>query len=309
MAAPTRAAMLRDGMIRLPGITAEAVRSHPRRFRDFRYVYPVISRRSGGLSLGINLSPDKKCNFDCAYCQVDRQGGPVPTANVDLGILENELRALIEEVKEAQPTAVPGQACPEAGDPVAIRDIAFSGDGEPTTFARFGECVERVVRVRDELCPASVPIILITNASGLHRLQVRAALGRIDAVWAKLDAGTEDFFRLVCRPSVPFGRILENIQLAACIKPIVIQSMFVRWEGRPPSEAEIGAFAQRLVSIRERGGAIDRVQVYTIARPPADARVSALSDAELEAIASLVRERSGERVESFGSFGLEEEER
>jgi len=301
--------MLQDGMIRSAGITAEAVRSHPRRFRDFRYVYPVISRRSGGLSLGINLNPDKKCNFDCAYCQVDRKGGPVPTARVDLAILENELRALIEEVKEARPAPAPEHAGSDGRDPVAIRDIAFSGDGEPTTFARFGECVERVVRVRDELCPAGVSVVLITNASGLHRPQVRAALGRVDSVWAKLDAGTEDFFRLLCRPSVPFGRILENIQLAARIKPIVIQSMFVRWEGRPPKEAEIATYTERLVAIRQRGGAIDRVQVYTIARAPADARVSALSDAELGEIARVVRERSGERVESFGSFGLEEEER
>lgn len=296
--------MLRDRMIRSGEITVEAVRNHPRRFRDFRYVYPVISRRSGGLSLGINLNPDKGCNFDCAYCQVDRQGGTASGAAVDLAVLENELRALIEEVKEAQPAQASEQAGPHPRDPVAIRDIAFSGDGEPTTFGRFGECVERVVQVRDELCPAGVSVILITNASGLHRPQVRAAIGRIDSVWAKLDAGTEDLYRLLCRPSVPFGRILENIQLAARIKPVVIQSMFVRWEGRPPSEAEIAAYAERLVSIRQRGGAIDRVQVYTIARPPADMRVSALSDAELGEIARVVRERSGERVESFGSFGL-----
>jgi hypothetical protein len=32
----------------------------------------VISRRSGGLSIGVNLNPDKICNFDCIYCQVDR---------------------------------------------------------------------------------------------------------------------------------------------------------------------------------------------------------------------------------------------
>ncbi|GIS62123.1 MAG: hypothetical protein CM1200mP2_43480 [Planctomycetaceae bacterium] len=47
-------------------------RHHPRTFHDNRFVYPVLSRRSHGLSVGINLNPDKICNFDCIYCQVDR---------------------------------------------------------------------------------------------------------------------------------------------------------------------------------------------------------------------------------------------
>ena len=45
---------------------------HERRFEANRFVYPVLSRRSKGLSLGVNLNPDKVCNFDCIYCQVDR---------------------------------------------------------------------------------------------------------------------------------------------------------------------------------------------------------------------------------------------
>lgn len=53
--------------------TLAAVRDHTRVYRDFTYVYPVISRRSGGLSVGINLNPDKVCNFDCVYCEVDRK--------------------------------------------------------------------------------------------------------------------------------------------------------------------------------------------------------------------------------------------
>src|SRR6266576_5683657 len=45
---------------------------HPRRFEENRFVYPVLSRRSEGISVGVNLNPDKVCNFDCIYCQVDR---------------------------------------------------------------------------------------------------------------------------------------------------------------------------------------------------------------------------------------------
>ena len=45
---------------------------HARLFEQNRFVYPVLSRRSGGISIGVNLNPDKVCNFDCIYCQVDR---------------------------------------------------------------------------------------------------------------------------------------------------------------------------------------------------------------------------------------------
>ncbi|MEX0791938.1 MAG: radical SAM protein, partial [Pirellulaceae bacterium] len=46
---------------------------HERGFEANKFVYPVLSRRSKGISLGVNLNPDKRCNFDCIYCQVDRR--------------------------------------------------------------------------------------------------------------------------------------------------------------------------------------------------------------------------------------------
>ena len=54
------------------GPDSDALQDHPRTHAGNRYVYPVISRRAGGLSIGINLSADKLCNFHCIYCQVDR---------------------------------------------------------------------------------------------------------------------------------------------------------------------------------------------------------------------------------------------
>src|SRR5882757_8112593 len=67
---------------------------HPRQFRDNRYVYPVLSRRSGGISIGINLNPDKACNFDCIYCQVDRTVAPQERF-VGLPKLLAELQAIL----------------------------------------------------------------------------------------------------------------------------------------------------------------------------------------------------------------------
>ncbi|MCA9259705.1 MAG: hypothetical protein KDA61_10920, partial [Planctomycetales bacterium] len=73
---------------------------HPRSYQTNRFVYPVLSRRSGGISLGVNLNPDKICNFDCVYCQVDRRVAPQVT-EVDRDVLAAELVEMLEEVLEA----------------------------------------------------------------------------------------------------------------------------------------------------------------------------------------------------------------
>src|SRR5688572_26115790 len=67
---PHSAFRIRHSAVRMP--THQLHTLHQRRFDDNRFVYPVLSRRSRGLSIGVNLNPDKVCNFDCIYCQVDR---------------------------------------------------------------------------------------------------------------------------------------------------------------------------------------------------------------------------------------------
>src|SRR5258708_3607932 len=134
-------------------------RDHRRDFAENVYVYAVVSRRSKGVSVGLNLNPDKVCNFDCVYCQVDRTT-PGPT------------RALR-----------------------GINDIAFCGDGEQTTWPEFPQLVEAVVEVKRRRGLGGVKIVVITNATMFHRPAVRDALAVLAAnggeVWAKLDAGTE----------------------------------------------------------------------------------------------------------------------
>src|SRR5215475_3594798 len=73
---------------------------HDRVWQSNRYVYPVVSRRSKGISIGINLNPDKVCNFDCIYCSVERKSplAEWQTQNVDLNVLHSELEQMIELV-------------------------------------------------------------------------------------------------------------------------------------------------------------------------------------------------------------------
>ena len=119
-------------------------------------------------------------------------------------------------------------------------------------------------------------------------------------VWAKLEAGTDEYYQIVERTKVPFRRVLDNISAAAKVRPIVIQSLFMRINGAAPPEPEIDAFCERLAEIVAAGGKLRLVQVYTVARPPAESFVTPLTDAELEAIARKVR-LLGIGAEVFGA--------
>jgi wyosine [tRNA(Phe)-imidazoG37] synthetase (radical SAM superfamily) len=143
---------------------------------------------------------------------------------------------------------------------------------------------------------------LLTNATLLDRPRVRAALPLFDELWCKLDAGTEPYFRKVDGTRLPFGRILRNLADTARGRPIVIQSLFLQWDGVGPDTAEIEAYVGRLRDILDAGGRIDLVQIYTVARRPADPRVTALPEARLRGIAGHV-EAAGLSAEVYGAYG------
>lgn len=282
--------------------TWTAVRNHSRQYAEFTFVYPVISRRSRGLSIGVNLNPDKVCNFNCVYCEVDRRTPPRANA-VDRRQLREELQTLIRGVKDGGLAGDPRFA--GVPDPVLrdIRDIAFSGDGEPTMLSGFSDCVQLVADVRSQESLAATKIVLITNAAGLDKADVRRGLEILDAnngqIWGKLDAGTEAYFRSVNRSNIRFDRILKNLTETARVRPIVIQSLFLRVRGlvMPPEELE--AYCRRLREITSAGGRILAVHAYTVARPTPEPYATRLEAAELESLAATIRARTGLPVDTF----------
>ena len=182
-----------------------AFRSHPRSFEDTRFAYAVVSRRAGGVSIGINLNPDKACNFDCVYCQVDRSV-PGRDRAVDLDAMETEVRRRLAMASDGSLYESPRFQ----GTPDRYRravDIAFSGDGEPTSFRPFNEAVRRALAARDDAGMREMKLRLITNAAGLDRADVREGVHLMTAnngeIWAKLDAGTPEYYRQICRSAVP----------------------------------------------------------------------------------------------------------
>jgi wyosine [tRNA(Phe)-imidazoG37] synthetase (radical SAM superfamily) len=287
----------------LAGKLSTAWRNHERRWKNNRYVYAVVSRRSRGVSVGINLSPGKECNFDCIYCQVNRSIPPA-TRKVDLEKLAEELNLVLEAEQDgslyaAEPFSVLSLA--ERG----VRDIAFSGDGEPTTFPHFKEAVQIAARARSFFHLEAATLVLITNATCFDKPAVRAALTILDnnngEIWAKLDAGSEEYFRRVNRSKVALGKILENILDAARLRPLVIQSLWLRFKGSAPQREEVEAYCGRLNDILSSGAQIKKLQLYTIARAPAEAFASALSNDELDQLASIVKSRVSVPVEIYYS--------
>jgi len=291
---------IKDG---LTGRMADAWRQHGRQWKHHRYVYAVVSRRSRGVSIGLNLNPNNTCNFECIYCQVHRTLRPA-AQRVNLGTLAAELDAILRaeangSLYEEAPFDVisPGER--------GVRDIAFSGDGEPTLFRRFGDAVELAAAARRRFGLRSAKLVLLTNAAYLHKKSVRSALEALDKnngeIWAKVDAGSDEYFQKVNRAGISLERICENILHAARIRPVVIQTLWLRIHGAAPPDEEIAAYCDRLDRLLASGGRISKIQLHTIARDPAESYAAPLSREELDAIAAIVGRRLSARIEVFHS--------
>ncbi len=267
--------------------------SHPRGFGDNRYVYAVLSRRSGGISIGINLNPDKHCNFACVYCQVDRQHMPPPEP-VNLKQLTTELGDMLAAARDGSLFAE--HRFRDLPEPLKqVRDIALSGDGEPTQCTRFSDIAKRVTDLAAKGDGPPIPVVLITNATGLDLEGVITGVDRImaggGAVWAKLDAGTADYYYRICGQTVPFQRVIDNLTHTAKRHPITLQTCLFNIEGSPPPDTEIDAYGERVTDIVADGGTIQSIQLYTVSRPPAQGIVSPLDEAALERIATRLENR------------------
>jgi wyosine [tRNA(Phe)-imidazoG37] synthetase (radical SAM superfamily) len=295
------AVMIRDSMQTSSSAGSSPFSAHQRDFSANRYVYPVLSRRAGGVSVGVNLNPDKFCNFRCIYCQIDRTM-PSEAETVDLDRLSEELDRMVEEVASGRIFEGPRFR----NTPPSFRrfnDIAFSGDGEPTACPNFDRAVDVCAEIRRRRKLDDVKLVLITNATLFHQPRVREALRTLDEnngeIWAKLDAGTEGYYEAVDRSAAPWRRILDNLREAALARPIVIQSLFLRMHDQAPPSAELEAYCERLREIAATGGRIKLVQVHTIARLPTEPWATALADAEVDAIADMVRCRTELPVAAF----------
>lgn len=268
---------------------------HRRDSAGLRYVYPVVSRRAGGVSIGINLNVNNACNWACLYCQVENltRGGPPP---IDLDLLADEFGFFLEQALHGDFMA--RQVPPEARKLV---DVAFSGNGEPTSSPEFAEAVRRVgaVLARFDLRGA-LPVRLITNGSLLHRPEVQTGirlLGELGGeVWFKLDRADPDEVADINGVPAQIDRVARNLALCAGLAPTWVQTCWFALDGVSPSVASRAAYCDLLKPLADK---LAGIHLYGLARPsmqPAAARLLRLPAQELEAFAREVNEKTGIRV-------------
>jgi wyosine [tRNA(Phe)-imidazoG37] synthetase (radical SAM superfamily) len=269
-------------------------------FLGNRFVYAMISQRAHGLSIGINLNPDKSCNFDCAYCEVNRDR-PARDSTVDLEVLAGELEGLLKLTHERRLRQFTYfQHVPE--ELLALKGVALSGEGEPTLSAQFAEIMREVIHVRSHGRFPFFKLVLITNASGLDLPSVREGLKLLtsgDEIWAKLDGGTQEYMNVLNRTDVNLEKILANILRVGRERSIIIQSLFPLLNGREPSVEEIDCYVGRLWDLKKNGAKISLVQIYSAHRPPHRPESRHLPLKSLSRIAQRVRQSTGLRAEVF----------
>jgi len=266
--------------------------NHSRDVAGLKYVYPVLSRRAGGLSIGINFNTNNACNWRCVYCQVpDLQAGAAP--EMDFQLLEDELRFFLDDVLNGnfyERFLIPD------GNRV-IKDIAISGNGEPTSLKEFASAVTLIGEVATEIgvLPQS-SFVLITNGSLVHQPRVQAGLKKLKEyggeVWFKFDSATEAGRRLINNAKQSYQASLENLMLSARLCPTRLQTCLLDYDKRGLSEEEKQAYLDMLKTINKKHVSLKGIMLYTIARPsmqPEAALLEKLSVESLNALADEIR--------------------
>ena len=263
---------------------------HDRNSAALRYVYPVVSRRAGGVSVGINLNPNNACNWRCLYCQVpDLVRGTAPP--VDLALLEVELRGFLNQLLHGD---FMQSRVPEGAR--RINDIALSGNGEPTSAAEFVAVIEIIARVRTALAvPDTVKTVLISNGSLLHRLDVQQGLREMakihGEVWFKLDRASAAGMLRVNDTHARIDKVREYLiqSIAAC--PTWLQTCWFALDGESPSVQDEDDYLDFVGGLLREGHPLQGVLLYGLARPSMQAeapRLSALPEAAMQNFADRI---------------------
>ncbi len=267
---------------------------HSRDSAGLTYVYPVISRRAGGVSIGINLNPNNACNWRCIYCQVpDLKRGSAP--KIDLKKLEAELRFFLDDLINGNfmHLHVPVEAR-------KIQDIALSGNGEPTSAKEFEQIIEIIGNiVKDFGTVKNLKLVLITNGSLIHRSSVQAGLKRMaqlnGEVWFKFDRALTEERQRINNTTISLNKIHQHLRIATLLCPTWLQTCVFQLDGEPPGEAAIKAYLNFIKTLQDEGLPLQGVLLYGIARPslqPEAVRISPVSESWLIAY--------GEKIKALG---------
>ena len=256
--------------------------NHDRDIAGLKYIYPVFSRRAGGLSIGVNFNPNHACNWRCIYCQVpDLVAGNAPEMDFDL--LAAELRFFLHQVLH-------GDFFQQYGlEPKlqAIKDIAISGNGEPTSLKKFAQAVKLIGAIAAEfkVFPSS-KFVLISNGSLLQQAEVQAGLQALayyqGELWFKLDSATEQGRKLINNTGQSQQKLLANLKIAGSLCTTKLQTCILHYQDQVWSSEEKQAYLQLLNLLRQETIPIQEVMLYSLARISLQPEAESLQKADAE---------------------------
>lgn len=276
-------------------VTPLKVDSHPRLSEYRKLVYPVYSRRAGGLSLGINLNPDKKCNFRCVYCQVDRTPGTKIDFEPTLEQVLEELGFWLEQLKNNQ-WLFQGHK---------LKDIAIAGDGEPTMVGFLPLLLKELLRLKKEYQLQDCPLVLFTNGTYLNRKDLLDVwpifFKESGRIWFKLDFWDENSLRTINRTKFTAQQILNNLEAVGKKYPIILQSCFFQWRENEFNEDNYSGYVQLIQNLLLMGVKIESILAYTLARTPEEKDAVPWDEEIMVRLGNYLKERIQTKILVYNS--------
>lgn len=240
---------------------------------DRQYVFGPVPSRRLGYSLGIDIIPFKTCSFDCVYCQLGK------TTNKTTQLIEyGEIDTILSQIQKAIEIAP------------KIDFITFAGSGEPTLNKNIGTIITKIKEL------TNIPIAVLTNASLFHIEQVRQSIKNADLVVPSLDAGCTDVYKKINKPAdLDYNNFVDGLLkfIEEFNGRLWLEVMLVR--GINDSLEEV----KRIAKIVENTP-IERIELNTVERPPAELNAKPLSKQELENLVPLFNGKA-ELIHEFTS--------
>ena len=262
-----------------------SIHDHSRELSGLKYIYSVISRRAGGLSIGVNLNVNNACNWQCIYCEIPNltRGTPPP---IELDVLEQELRFFLNEI-------IHGDYMEKnvSLEDRHLKDIAFSGNCEPTSAEEFPEVISIVKKLLEEFnLLHKIKIRLITNGSLMHQASVIKSVEMLKEmngeIWFKVDAATEESIKTINQVNLKPHQILERLKNSANVCPTFVQTCIFSINGNGPSEKDINAYIELINEVKSN---IQGVHLYGLARPSLQPQAKNLGRIDEEVLQDIAK--------------------
>lgn len=237
-----------------------------------KYTFGPVPSRRLGLSLGVDVIPNKLCSLDCVYCEVgitDKRG----LARKEY-LPADEILAEINEVIKEYPN---------------LDHITISGSGEPTLNLKIGDIIRGIKRI------TKVPVAVLTNGTLLDDPAVRQALKDADVVSPSLDAVSSDVFEKINRPN-PNLRIDQIVDGIKQFRKEYSGKMWIEIllvNGINDQDDEVIKMKEVLDEIQP-----EKIHLNTVVRPPAYSIAQPVSEERMREIQKIL----GERAEIVGTY-------